>query len=79
MAHSKTTPLQVLSQVGAGVTVLGIAYYSLFSKKESSNLKPEESERTEGATSVTLAALDREALNTTGKYWQGSGENARSS
>lgn len=66
-------------QVGAGVTVLGIAYYSLFTEKKSSNLQPEQSERTEGATSVTLAALDRETLNTTGKYWEGSGENAKSS
>ena len=66
-------------QVGAGITVLGIAYYSLFSEKKSSSLQPEGSQRAEDADSITSAALDREILNTTGKYWQGSEENASSS
>lgn len=36
MAHSKTTPLHVLTQTGAGLAVFGVCYYSLFSNKSSS-------------------------------------------
>jgi hypothetical protein len=76
MAHSKTTPLQILSQVGAGAGLFGVFYYSLFKQSPKKLAVSELRVETEIAhpSPVTektqvLDALELEKSKTSAYYW----------
>jgi hypothetical protein len=70
MAAVKTTPLQIALQVGTGLTIAGIIYYSLVRPKQDSHISEAQPVQPAAVPVQDLeAALNREAQNTTAKYW----------
>ena len=66
MAYSKTSPTQVAAQLAAGAAVLGIVYHSLYKKPEQ---KPSLQSEAGQSPSSVVTALEKEASQTSGKYW----------
>lgn len=72
MAYAKTTPLQVALQLGVGLGVAGLFYYSLYKPENNPALVPQaakDAAKPSGSSDQQLRALEQEAKKTTAQVW----------